>query len=324
MNYPDINLLFAGSTHLSKINGITEAGADSELTFLTPVVDSEISLYGRPLTINFPPITPDGIPSPSVVSYACFKIVGIKTMIVNSGMEKRPKTPFFETGLLPSLNPLETYSCPDYEKAKMAAIEIVNIFDSREEILISESIPAGTTSALIMLNKIIGIEKVSSSMKISPDEEKLNIAKRVNSKIPDNLSSEELIKRAGDYTHAMIYNIIKYRRKKIILGGGTQMAAIIALCNRDSIDTSNTTLITTDLVFNSVGNEFFKKCGVKNFEIADTFFEKSSHEGLRKYSEGSVKEGVGLGASIHFASKITENKNIIGEIDNVYEKILHL
>lgn len=324
MKTPDINILFAGSTYLSKINGITAAGANPEMTFLTPVIDSEILLYGTPLSIKFPPVTPDGIPSPSVVSYACFKISGIKTLIVNSGMEKRPKTPFFETGLLPALNPIETFSCPDYEKAKNAAFEIVNIFDSMDEILISESIPAGTTSALIILNKILGMKKVSSSMKNSPDEEKLDIARKVNYQVSDKLSSEELIKRVGDYTQAMIYNIIKYRRKKIILGGGTQMAAIIALCNRDLIDTSNTTLITTDLVYNSVGKEFFEKCGVLNFEISRTFFENSRHEGLRKYSEGSVKEGVGLGASIYFSSMTNEKDNIINEIDNVYEKILKL
>ena len=68
---PEINILLCGSTEVSKIKGISAAGANPEMTFLTPALDAELIETGKCITMELPPMTPEGIPSPALITRVC-------------------------------------------------------------------------------------------------------------------------------------------------------------------------------------------------------------------------------------------------------------
>ena len=55
-------------TETSQIPGITIAGADPELIPCTPAADAEFLYYGRCKSISGVPATPDGIPTPALIT----------------------------------------------------------------------------------------------------------------------------------------------------------------------------------------------------------------------------------------------------------------
>ena len=116
-NRPELNILIGGSTEISKIKGISAAGADPEISFMTPVLDSEIMAEGKCLSMNIPPMTPDGIPTPALISKACMNLTGIDLLIVNGGFHRKPKTQFYETGLEVARDPSVDVALPLFHKA---------------------------------------------------------------------------------------------------------------------------------------------------------------------------------------------------------------
>ncbi|MCL5881361.1 MAG: TIGR00303 family protein, partial [Candidatus Thermoplasmatota archaeon] len=147
-----IFLLLAGSTSVSKIPGITAAGATPELSFLTPAVDAEILTEGRPLSMNDPPMTPDGIPTPSIITRACLKVASLWPLVINAGMAHKPGSMFMETGLEPAGNPVNGEALPQLDRAIKTGIEIGKFLSRTfSDLYIAESVPGGTTTAYLVL-----------------------------------------------------------------------------------------------------------------------------------------------------------------------------
>jgi len=80
-----IFVLIAGTTEVSLRSGITAAGASPEFTRITPTVDAEIIGEGKCLSTADPPMTPEGIPTPAIVSRAILDLTGLRSLIVNGG-----------------------------------------------------------------------------------------------------------------------------------------------------------------------------------------------------------------------------------------------
>jgi NaMN:DMB phosphoribosyltransferase len=92
-------------------------------------------------------------------------------------------------------------------------------------------------------------------------------------------------------------------KKKIALAGGTQMLAIAA-CLRAMGDRREITVATTKYVMNdrtTSFSELAEKIGVETYS-AQLDFSSSPFTGLSDYEKGYIKEGVGMGGSVLYAS----------------------
>ena len=83
------NPLFActlGTTETAKIPGISAAGAMPEITDYTPPADIELLLLGKCKCINGVPVTPDGIPTPALITMSALNLANIPALPVNAGL----------------------------------------------------------------------------------------------------------------------------------------------------------------------------------------------------------------------------------------------
>ena len=86
-------------TETCEIPGITFAGADKDSIQFTPPADAEYLHYGYCKTIDKIPMTPDGKPTPGLLTKTALESASIPHMIVNAGSKISPQLPFFDAGM---------------------------------------------------------------------------------------------------------------------------------------------------------------------------------------------------------------------------------
>ena len=74
-------------TETSKIPGLTIAGANSDLIQQTPSADAEFLYYGKCICIKGVPATPDGKPTPAIITRTALNIAGIPFLVVDAGVD---------------------------------------------------------------------------------------------------------------------------------------------------------------------------------------------------------------------------------------------
>ena len=182
-------------TETSEIPGITVAGANPDFIKFTPPADAEFLHYGFCKSIDVIPMTPDGKPTPALLTRAALESANIPKIVINAGSEIPPKLPYFEASLPFGKN---ISAEPGLEQSTVKeAIDCGRIIgrtlaSCTNCLVIGESIPGGTTTALSVL-KGMGIDAhVSSSMPENPQSLKNEVAekalKRSDSKEPDRKS----------------------------------------------------------------------------------------------------------------------------------------
>jgi NaMN:DMB phosphoribosyltransferase len=143
---------------------------------------------------------------------------------------------------------------------------------------------------------------VSSSIPENPVELKNQIVesalKRINSEHPYSIVS-----KVGDPMIPFVAGMLSAASgvSKVMLAGGTQMAAVLAFASKIGFNEENTVIGTTSYITNDE-NANFKDLVQKIANIpiisVDPDLKNSRHSGLRAFSEGFAKEGVGAGGSI--------------------------
>ena len=86
-------------TQTCEIPGITIAGADINSMQFTPPADAEYLHYGYCKTIDNIPMTPDGKPTPGLLTKTALESASIPHLTINAGSKITPQLPFIETGL---------------------------------------------------------------------------------------------------------------------------------------------------------------------------------------------------------------------------------
>ena len=309
-------LLTIGTTETSKIEGISGAGASAELTPFTPAADVEFMVLGEVrCTDTAAETVVDGAaaPTPARLTKAALQLANIPFVIIDAGSEVKPDVDYVSFGNEYGrdirtgkgvLNPLEIF-----ENAKDLGAELSQ---RHEMLIIGESIPAGTTTALGVL-KALGYkanEKVSGSMPHNPHDLK---SKTVDEGlknagiIPGEADAMQAIGAVGDPTLAAVAGLVLGSDVPIILAGGTQMAASCAIIKsiQPSFDFSRLNLATTVFVAADETADLF---GILEqiddnitVNVVDPRFEESVHEGLKNYNVGFVKEGAGAGGAMFTA-----------------------
>jgi len=298
-----------GNTETAKIPGVSAAGAVPEITDFTPAADVELLHYGRCKCIDGVPVTPTGIPTPGIITMSALQLCPMPQFAINGGVRVRPHTPYFELEGTPGgdIRTGKALEDPErvYSKALLLGREMAK---NNECLVVGESIAGGTTTALAALLAMgyDGQGKVSSSFIDNPHSLKTQIALEGLANSP--YSKEEMradplkaVQAVGDPMMPAAAGVVAGAAESIpvIMAGGTQMAAVMAMVKGLSPDSlGNLALGTTKWIVQDKSSDvrgIVKQIGPVPILAADLDFGPSQHEGLKIYEQGLVKEGVGAG-----------------------------
>ena len=332
-----------GNTETAKIPGISAAGANPEITDFTPAADMEYLYYGKCKSIEGVPITPDGIPTPALITKASLDLANISCLVAAGGLRVYPKTPYIEFGGRAGGNISTDQAVKNsknvFENAKIFGRNISRIVDY---LVIGESIAGGTTTALGVLTAMgfDAMDKISSSLTINPIELKADIVNsglKIKNLRPGDLQDKpfDAIEYLGDPMQPVYAGLVigAAKRIPIILAGGTQMAAIIAVINSiESKVLENIAIGTTRWIMSDKQTNLKGIIDQINPDIpilaANLNFSQMKYEGLKAYEQGVVKEGVGAGGSAIACILSTKGMIAIDQIhkkvENDYKKILEI
>ncbi|MDW0158129.1 MAG: TIGR00303 family protein [Nitrososphaeraceae archaeon] len=299
-------------TETSQIPGITFAGANPDLIKYTSAADSEFLYHGKCFSISGVPATPDGIPTPALLTRTALLLGKIPCLVVNSGSKVDPKIPFISFGINhgkniqheAALELFETHQAFEYGKVLGKQLS-----KSNDLVVLGESIPGGTTTALGVLTGF-GIDanyKISSSMPNNPHDLKIRVVQEAikNQKISDLIDPFKIISLLGDPMIPAVAGIatgIIQSESRVMLAGGTQMAAVLAFMSSLKVSFDRICIGTTSYVTKDENSdlEFLVRTISPDIPIlsVNPGLGKSTKNGLIMYDKGVVKEGVGSGGAL--------------------------
>lgn len=331
-------------TQTVQIPGISAAGTTPGNRELTAAADAEILTCGKALCLEGVPSNPSGAPGPVIITKASLEEAAIEHLIVDAGM-KRP--PHIECIDLPSK---EFAQCASTGCANPAAPALFeegwavgeDLAGRAEYLVLAESVPGGTTTALALLWGL-GYDahyRVSSSMPGNPHPIKIDCARGGLEKAgllgkPAPADPLEVAAAVGDPMQPAVAGmaLAALQRTHVILGGGTQMMAVLALmkaiaaARRLQVPWENLAVATTCWVSEDTGADLAglaREVGVSPVLASGLDFGHSLYPAMRLYEEGYVKEGVGAGAAAVAAMLKTgiAAHALLEKIERVYERIV--
>lgn len=329
------------NTRTSTIPGVSDAGDTPELTMFTPAADAEILISGKTTCMKGIPINPGGIPTPATLTKAALQLSGMPYYIVNGGCEVVPYVPFFDMGGSCGEKITTGHAVKDvqkiYEKGYMLGEMLARAYDF---VVISESCAGGTTTALAVM-MAMGVLKenlVSSSSPNNPKELKSRLVAEGLAAAgvkPGELADDPLraIECVGDPMMPANIGILCGAAKSVpvIVGGGTQMAAVISGAVKLHPELiGNYFQGTTRWLMNDPNSSMKKIMDCIGADVPIVYinvdYSGSPYEGLQAYEWGFIKEGVGCGGSsvgavVASAGKITA-EDLEDKVHEIYRKIM--
>ncbi len=320
------------NTETAKIPNISAAGKSPELTDYTPAADAELVETGMPLSLTEPAMTPSGAPTPAVLTRASMLLTGMPCIFINSGLRVRPKIPSVDLNALPGGDIRKGCAVSDafdtYKKSEALGRKLGKLSDF---VIIGESVPGGTTTAMGVMKALGHDGKVSSSFPDNP----INLKERV---------IEEGMKRAGisfgslrnnplravqclgDPMMAAAAGLVSGLGIKTILAGGTQMVAVLSIISALGIKADVSIATTSYVAYDATANfmEMTEMLGYQAF-AADPGFGSSRLKGLRMYDKGEVKEGVGAGGAMFAAAMMGfSRKDFREKVEEVCDSLFNV
>lgn len=317
-------------TETSEIPGITFAGADKDSIKFTPPADAEYLHYGYCKTIDKIPMTPDGKPTPGLLTKTALESASISHLTINAGSKIKPQLPFIESGL-PfgkniSIQDAMTDSIVSHavEYGQILGRSLASLTDC---LVIGECIPGGTTTALALLRALDYDAKVSSSIPDNPVELKNQIVTSALERV-DSEHPYSIVAKIGDPMIPFVAGMLSSASSisKVMLAGGTQMAAVLAFASKIGFSEENTAIGTTSYITNDKSanfNEIVQNIADIPIISVDPGMKNSKFPGLRAFSEGFAKEGVGAGGSIISSMLKTGNNSekFLDLVEKEYQRL---
>ncbi len=310
-------MLALSNTKTANISGITQAGIPGML-HLTPTLDAEFLCTGEVKSLKNIAQTPKGVPTPALMSRAVHLLHPFESIeLLNLGLEVAPKVEGFK------LHNFEIQ--PSQNIAKGANIDAKALFQkgvafgkayraTSDYLILGESVPSGTTTAMATALglKYKAKDYFSSSFKEVPSDIREKTLKLALSNLNANDDIFTILSKVSD--NMLIFNagfLMGLNNKtKVILAGGTQMAALLLIVNKilrligKKMPTSNLALCTTKWVAQDKNSNIKALLELLHFEInayyVDFDFSQSQHPALKLYDQGEAKEGVGAGAALMY------------------------
>jgi uncharacterized protein (TIGR00303 family) len=330
-----------GHTDTCLLPGISSAGVSEELRPYTPAADAEVVLLGAPACLPRLPSNPLGAPGPAGITRAALRLAGLQASFVGAGLRIWPATPVLRAGELPG---------GSIEQGGPAVTDARELFAFGERlgaeaaaaapyVVIGESVPGGTTTALAVLLALgyAGEGRVSGSMPGNAHLLKSRVAHaalRLAGVAPfERLEPLEAVRLVGDPMQAlasgMALGALRSGRD-VLLAGGSQMVAVAALLRALGGDTAlervaigTTRWVVQDPAADVTGlaREIDPRLPLLAINLD---FSSSRHAGLHEYERFAVKEGVGAGGTCIAALQASGESlpRLHAVIDDVYDELL--
>lgn len=332
--YPDFEprplrplfLCIISNTDTGKIPGLSAAGTSPELTDYTPGADAELVETNRIITMPELPEAPGGSPTPAIVTRAALNLTGIPSMFVASGLRRKPAVPYVELGGAAGSDIRVGPAVPDaltiYENASLLGRKLSRLSDC---VFIGESIAGGTTTALAVLRALGYQAGVSSSFQSNPTALKEEVVAQALSRagIREGALKNHPLRAVQEVGDPMMPAALGLMRglggSRVVLSGGTQMAAVLALAKALEIQ-GDISIATTKYIIEdrSAGFKEIVEAAGRPYFYADPGLEKSKIPPVQIYAQGYVKEGVGMGGASLLAGVYgVSQRQLVEETDRV-------
>lgn len=321
-------LLAAGGTETAAIDGISAAGADPDLLAHTPSADAEILTYGRPVCAPVVPVSPSGCPTPAVVTRAVRELVGFDLTVLDAGLLAETGAPTVDLGAEPGADLREAEPVPGaaavFERAREFGAALPD-----ERVVVGETVPGGTTTALGVLAALGERESVSSSRRSNP----LELKRRV---VDAGLAASDLarggaagepgraLRLMGDPVLAVLAGLVVgavEADREVELAGGTQLLAAAALARHAGVDCP-LSLATTSYVADDPTADV--RAGAANLDVDLTVTDPElgtvDHPTAR-FAAGEAKEGVGMGGALALADRRDRLPAVPGHTRTVSDRL---
>lgn len=323
-------ILFISETKLCAVPGLSAAGANVEALPFTAPADADMLYHDRPRVVDVVPVDPQGHPTPAIVTRAAVLEAGLPVQTIRAGSSVAPASPHEEISRTPGSDPRFGAAVPGaFDIAVKTSAMAKKIGDENKLLVIGESIPGGTTTALLLLRSL-GIEgSVSSAGPVNPLPLKERIWDEVSVRLGvgrGGLKGEGLKAAAalGDPMQVAVASFVTSLPDdvEVVLAGGTQMMAVAALVRDCGCD--RPLLVATTKYVAQDGSASFaryaEQLGVDSY-AAPLDFSRSKFSGLADYEKGFVKEGVGMGGAVWYAERLgVPVQRIVARTEELYEK----
>ncbi len=311
-----IFLVIAG-TNTSQIPGISAAGINAKSRRTTALADAEFLLNGASKDHKYKlPLLYAGV-TPALISYVCSKLINVYPVVVPLGIGVKPYFNHLEV----EERDLGPSNCLTSGRS-MSRERVLNLYkrglsigkSSKQPVLISESVPGGTTTAQAVM-EAFGLRVsnlVGSSLYKAPRFLRRKVVQKglLNANLKTDSNSFDVVASVGDPFQAFSMGLLigaRLANQPVILSGGSQMIAVILLVleildvkNKvnliENVFIATTGWLVKDNSLNELLNLINKKYDVNLVGLVSPLnFKYSKYKELKDYELGHVKEGVGAG-----------------------------
>jgi len=312
-------LLLLAGTATAAVPGISAAGATPESRRLTAAADAELLLLGPsgPRPHALPPL-PAGV-SPALIARVVAEQLGLSPLVVDAGAAVAPAVPHLQLGQCPAkclsggaaMEPQRVQHLMELGRrwgGKLARLG--------QPLLVAECVPGGTSTAQAVLQGL-GVEAaglVSGSLREPAHRLKADLVARglAAAELASPAGAEAVLAAVGDPMQPLAAGLVQAAALAglpVLLAGGSQMAAVLALALEltPAVDRpqviAHAALATTawvaaerssnlSLLLEQLGRRW--SCEPLAFAAGLRFSSCRSPE-LLAFEQGYVKEGVGAG-----------------------------
>jgi uncharacterized protein (TIGR00303 family) len=313
-----------GFTETALIPGISAAGLTPADRRLTALADAEFLYNGvsnLPATYALPPLT--GGASPTFMARAIVESLGLSICLLNAGLPLPPSVPMHDLDgtIARCVSTGKALDRSVVERLFQAGIQWGRKLAQQDGYLvIGECVVGGTTTALALLTGL-GIDgQVNSSHRDCNHAQKRGIVEEgltlIKSAPIDLATIFDLVAAIGDPMQIVVAGMIltASQRGGVLLAGGTQMLAVVALAQAIARVEPKIAWEPTQVIVGTtrwVVEDKVVEDGSATIALAESInaiygneipliatqlsFAQSEWPQLRAYEAGFVKEGVGAG-----------------------------
>lgn len=334
-------------TETAEIDGISGAGATPELRRLTAAADVEALFHGRPRCMPGVPSNPGGAPGPVIITLAGLGLVGLARrppdlVVFDAGLRVLPDAPTIRVAERWGASITTGRAVPHADDLFDRGLEHgARLAAGPGPVVLAESVPGGTTTALALLCAL-GVDawgRVSSSMPGNAHPRKTAVVKEALAAAGlDGRRADRpalaIAAAVGDPMQPFVAGLAlaALPRVPVVLAGGSQMAAVLALMVRvaaerglpfdpDAVGIATTGWVVRDPTADLAG--LVAEIADVPVVASDLDFGRSRFVALRRYEQFMVKEGVGAGAAAVLAAVLADADHaaLLAAIERVYVDI---
>lgn len=335
-------VLVIASTDTALVPGLSAAGASADLIPFTAAADAEVLAHGAARCIRGVPSNPAGPPGPAIITRAALDLAAIPHLIVSAGCRVNPDAPFVDLGGHPGGLISQGASVRDAAGLFATARLLGRELGEREDhLIIGESVPGGTTTALALL-LALGIRadgRVSGTTPGNSHGLKSHLARQALAHLDAAAVSADplaAVATLGDPMQAAAAGLAAGALEAgapVLLAGGTQMIAVLCLLHRlaelgyapdpaDRVAVATTRWVVADPTADAPG--LMREASCCPLLATPLSFQKARFASLRAYEENLVKEGVGAGGAC-VAAALTAGvtpESVLARVEEIYECLL--